>query len=749
MNSPNPSGYLERDRSAQVIDVRSEPLPGKGPNDRSFIQRSSDPKLPTIDAAFALRLLRNSWSWALPVAIVGCAIASGVVLSLFKPTYRASFSLLIDPNSSVIYSNSSMQSTPLSLIAFQKFLIKSDKVIDKVIANPVAAQMPMIRNSKDPAAEVRKAINLAGAASNTMIEVTCDASDPIIASSLLNITVDEYLAQKSFIDQFELTARQQVVKAALEKAEAEVELAKNRVRDLSSSAITLDTPVRQGASGVYDSTYVDKLRLERFQLSSEIAAAETALAEAQQTAQLQMSQDSIALLADQEVTSSPAIQALDARIKEIEFRVDKLKASSVGERNPIYQQQISEKAILESKREDMKKQILETSKQRIAGQGVEERKKSVSEFADKVKTLKDRRASLESQIKEFISMMKLTGSGGAELQFAEADLLEWQKTRGQIHDRSVALATERESLEPIRERQRSTPPKLPVESLPLKQLLFANAIGLALPLLIAFGLELRSHRIDSAMSLEKQSEMLVLGEISALPYSADPGSKRAEKALRLYEESIDSLTMSLVLSPNLKQARTLAVTSALAAEGKTTVACQLALSIARSTGKVVLLIDGDMRAPDVHHVFDRKMNSGLAGFLSGENDLSEVIDRDWSSQVHILHAGYLKGSPHRLLSQGAIDRLIEKAKESYDYVIIDTPPILPASESLIYARSVDYCLVCALRDRSRVEQLMQAVNKLEAAGANVAGAVLSGVPFREYSKYYGDYAYGNWDRSQS
>jgi capsular exopolysaccharide synthesis family protein len=473
------------------------------------------------------------------------------------------------------------------------------------------------------------------------------------------------------------------------------------------------------------------------------------LAEAQQTAQLQMSQDSIALLADQEVTSSPAIQALDARIKEIEFRVDKLKASSVGERNPIYQQQISEKAILESKREDMKKQILETSKQRIAGQGVEERKKSVSEFADKVKTLKDRRASLESQIKEFISMMKLTGSGGAELQFAEADLLEWQKTRGQIHDRSVALATERESLEPIRELQRSTPPKLPVESLPLKQLLFANAIGLALPLLIAFGLELRSHRIDSAMSLEKQSEMLVLGEISALPYSADPGSKRAEKALRLYEESIDSLTMSLVLSPNLKQARTLAVTSALAAEGKTTVACQLALSIARSTGKVVLLIDGDMRAPDVHHVFDRKMNSGLAGFLSGENDLSEVIDRDWSSQVHILHAGYLKGSPHRLLSQGAIDRLIEKAKESYDYVIIDTPPILPASESLIYARSVDYCLVCALRDRSRVEQLMQAVNKLEAAGANVAGAVLSGVPFREYSKYYGDYAYGNWDRSQS
>jgi len=89
MNSPNPSGYLERDRSAQVIDVRSEPIPGKVANDRSFIQRSSDPKLPTIDAEFALRLLRNSWSWALPVAIVGCAIASGIVLSLFKPTYRS------------------------------------------------------------------------------------------------------------------------------------------------------------------------------------------------------------------------------------------------------------------------------------------------------------------------------------------------------------------------------------------------------------------------------------------------------------------------------------------------------------------------------------------------------------------------------------------------------------------------------------------------------------------------------------
>ena len=67
--------------------------------------------------------------------------------------------------------------------------------------------------------------------------------------------------------------------------------------------------------------------------------------------------------------------------------------------------------------------------------------------------------------------------------------------------------------------------------------------------------------------------------------------------------------------------------------------------MARATGKKVLLIDGDLRAPDVHHVFGRQMTPGLVGYLSGDGDWRDYVDREWNESIHIFSAGYLKGSP--------------------------------------------------------------------------------------------------------
>jgi tyrosine-protein kinase Etk/Wzc len=83
--------------------------------------------------------------------------------------------------------------------------------------------------------------------------------------------------------------------------------------------------------------------------------------------------------------------------------------------------------------------------------------------------------------------------------------------------------------------------------------------------------------------------------------------------------------------------------------------------------------------------------------------------------------------------------MIAEAREEYDYIVLDTPPVLPASEALLFAKVADAVLMCALRDKSRIEQLVQAYHRLESSGANVAGSVLSGVPVREYASYYGDY----------
>jgi capsular exopolysaccharide synthesis family protein len=328
------------------------------------------------------------------------------------------------------------------------------------------------------------------------------------------------------------------------------------------------------------------------------------------------------------------------------------------------------------------------------------------------------------------------------LQFAEADLEEWNEIRATVHNRRIELQTEREATDSVRELERAIAPKLPVEDLPYKQMGLAAIGGLVFPLLIGVLLELRSRKVDDASQLESRSQLAVLGEIATIPVrTRGKGGEKvtATRELRLFEESVDSLSTTLILRETLKDSRVFCITSALSGEGKTSVACQLAVSISRATGKRILLIDGDMRSPDVHHVFGRKMSSGLVGYLSGLCDWREVVDREWSDKVHLLSAGHLKGSPHRLLSAGGLEKLIKEAREEYDYIVMDTPPVLPASEALLFARVADTCLVCALRDKSRIEQLIQAYHRLDSAGAKVAGSVLSGVPSREYAKYYGEY----------
>jgi Mrp family chromosome partitioning ATPase len=86
-----------------------------------------------------------------------------------------------------------------------------------------------------------------------------------------------------------------------------------------------------------------------------------------------------------------------------------------------------------------------------------------------------------------------------------------------------------------------------------------------------------------------------------------------------------------------------------------------------------------------------------------------------------------------------IDELLGTLREKFSTIIIDTPPVLSASESLVYAQAADLVVLCSLADVSRATQVRAAVNRLQSTGANVAGAVLSGVPFNRYVYQYGTY----------
>ena len=188
------------------------------------------------------------------------------------------------------------------------------------------------------------------------------------------------------------------------------------------------------------------------------------------------------------------------------------------------------------------------------------------------------------------------------------ELVEKQKVLERITERQIALQTERAAPRRVIWHEPARVPEAPVEVVPYRSMALAGLLALCLPLALAVGWEGMARRIGGSEDLEQQLHLAVLGEIARLPARSRAVSRSAEarigEELRAFQESIDSLRTALTLSDDLHDMRILAITSAANHEGKTSLASQLALSLARATGKMTLLIDGDMRSPDVHKVFD-------------------------------------------------------------------------------------------------------------------------------------------------
>jgi capsular exopolysaccharide synthesis family protein len=184
----------------------------------------------------------------------------------------------------------------------------------------------------------------------------------------------------------------------------------------------------------------------------------------------------------------------------------------------------------------------------------------------------------------------------------------------------------------------------------------------------------------------------------------------------------------------------IAICSATSGEGKTSIATSLAMSIAEATMQPTLVFDADFRSPEVGTFLEVPNDPGITEVLSGTSNMEQAIHRVGDTLAYVLPAGKGDVNPHHILQGSKIDDLLKTLREKYSTIVIDTPPILSASDALVYAKAADLVVFCSLAEVSRAKQVRLAVDRLHATGANVAGAVLSGVSFNQYIDRYGVYA---------
>lgn len=188
-----------------------------------------------------------------------------------------------------------------------------------------------------------------------------------------------------------------------------------------------------------------------------------------------------------------------------------------------------------------------------------------------------------------------------------------------------------------------------------------------------------------------------------------------------------------------KELKSLMVTSAGPEEGKTTTIANLAVAVAQ-TDKKVLLIDGDLRKPNIHRSFQVSNRVGLTNLLIRQAQLDYVIQKMPGIELYLLTSGPVPPNPAELLGSQRMKELLEELKAQYDMVLIDTPPLLAVTDAQLLASYVDGVLLVLGSGKVLRDHAKKAKALLDHVGANVVGAVLNKKQMNSESYYY--YYYG-------
>jgi len=545
-----------------------------------------------------------------------------------------------------------------------------------------------------------------------IIFVSATSRDPVKAQRLASSVANEYLASQREARQEALEHVAVWLKGRLDNLQSRVSQTEASIAELSAKSGIHDTE-----SAKVKEQQVRDLSTELMTAREEVSDKSAHLEQARHVIDTNGDIDSIA-----ELTASTALTELRHKKMELNWSLADLQ-NKFGEHNP---QVVSARAALAS----VDKQI------GVEAENVLSNMKNAYDIAVR------REQSLEGNLKTLTA--NLNSDASIKLQelrrAADADRKDYESYLAQYNNISEQREMQSASARII---SPATLPRSP-SSNRLKFYALGGLVGLGGGLMLAFLLEYFKTGVKSSTEIEQSFGLPVVGFV---PLVSQRRTRRASyhqsldtvvnQPLSHLSEAVRSMRVSLEVSN--ASSKVILITSALPGEGKSTAAMLLAASSAGS-GKRTILLDCDFRLRSTSEALRSRHRPGLFEVLCGTANLTDVITQDPVTKINLIPAGSTRANAADLLmSQGMLD-LIAVLRNAFDYVIIDSPPLLPVVDALALATGADKILVVVEWRRTPRATIHEAFKVLGPQAHRVAGVVLNKVDFDELPGY-GRYQY--------
>ena len=763
-----------QDRPSEPLPVRRSQAPPPHPVAPAvgYDDFGGDPSGGGKKSSFRLltRALKRHWWQALLLWVVGSAAFMALAYYKIKPTYDAYAQLRVEVGDTIVVGQGSNSQVDFQqYIQSQVKLVATPPVLTAALGkHPELVNFPLLRGVADPEDELRKALRVGMEKGTNLIQVEMSSPVPGEAAEFVNAIVDAYI--QSATSTYDASTQKQIERLQVlnDEQQKNVQRLRSDVESLQKKLGLSDTDALKDRNSVSADNY---RRLSEQLMGVELRRIELK-ARLDQTREESANQNKTGGDASEEIRDRfyqhPRVLAVQEELTRAQAKRDDAARLARSPSDPSVTRWSSKVADLKKRRDelwqDMEPGLIA---QREAERNDPNDRNTLKGLESDYAALSGHEQTLREKLDKLKIENKAVDNDALKFEFTRSDL----NTAESVFQRIQANLSQKKfdaKLPVLRVESwtKATAVKTPNASKRTAMMAFAPLAAAALVLGLMVLLEVRGARVSDPDELATRLRVQVIGVVPPLPQirvspsngnghggngSGDgllpvsTSDVRAQRQLDEFVQSLDHLRVALCAKPDPwgRDRHCVLITSAIGSEGKTTLAAQLAERCVNA-GLMTLLVDADLRNPTLSRMLDAAENPGLINVLRGEvtpEDVVMVIGD--AGGFHLLPAGTPRMDPSRLLQGDALGRLLAQARESFDMIIVDAPPVLPVPDALTIGKWTDGAVLAVRHDMSRFPLVERANRKLAHVGVPVIGAVINGMRSVD-SSYGGYYVYGGY-----
>jgi len=680
------------------------------------------------------------WKLALLVGLILASAGAGLAWLTYKPKYTATALMRMTSSRERLLGGTDEAGRSRGEEEFQKTeaqMIKSRGVLGAVLQKDGIRGLATIRGQENPKIWLEKELQGSFVPSTDILRISLSGEYPEDVALIVNTVKDVYLARFDDDAKKQQAERYRSITDVLIAAEEKIKAQKIGLKQHADALKSGDTKIL---------TLKQKLALEEFsQMNRELSAIETDLRRT--TAMLTVLRAELkaidteklsAELIDEFRDKHPLVQKEQLEITRLESQI-KEYAKLVTSSPRLVQLQDSLKdarAHLDKVKLDVLPEVTKSIRSYLHRQ----RMNNIEQADVKARVLEQQREVVAKQVKDRQAEADRIGQGSYEIENRRNEIEEAESVLKRLRAEKERLEIEKfNKKENATGLQDAEVPTVNQASLARSITLFSLA-GLVLGLLGVAYLEARLHRVHQATQVQQELGMQTLGMLPLLAQKEGKTYGRAaspDESLPdiMFADAVNGRCARLLCDDRLSQHAVIMVTSATEGEGKTMLATELAVGLARS-GRRTLLLDCDFRNSRCHQQFGLPAGPGLSEVLCGEIDQANALQTVPGSEARILTSGQSNPQVIKALNNGGFAALLTRLRQDFDCIIVDSAPTPVVSDGLYIGKLADGVLLVIRPKVSKAPAVFGAYEQLATLKIPILGAVINGNSWHATGTYY-------------